>query len=45
MRRLIVLLGTTLILAAPAALAQTATPDSENGRYSFGTVPDGRRGA
>ena len=41
MRRLIVLLGTTLILAAPAALAQTAAPDSENGRYSFSTVADG----
>ena len=40
MRRLIVLLGTTLILAAPAAHAQTATPDSENGRYSFSTVAD-----
>ena len=41
MRRLIVLLGMTLILAAPAAQAQTATPDGENGRYSFGTVADG----
>src|SRR5262244_2736122 len=31
----------TLSLAAAAASAQTATPDSENGRYSFYPVADG----
>jgi hypothetical protein len=31
----------TLSLAVAAALAQTATPDSENGRYSFNPVADG----
>jgi hypothetical protein len=31
----------TLSLAVAAALAQTATPDSENGRYTFNPVADG----
>jgi hypothetical protein len=30
-----------LALAAPQAGAQNATPDSENGRFSFSPVPDG----
>jgi hypothetical protein len=35
-------LALTLSLAGSAiALAQTATPDSENGRYSFNSVSDG----
>jgi len=29
------------VLALGGAQAQTATPDSENGRYSFSAVPDG----
>jgi hypothetical protein len=39
MRRLIVILA--LAAGGPAALAQTAAPDSENGRYSFNQVADG----
>ena len=34
------LLVLAFVLSAPAAQAQT-TPDSENGRYSFSSVPDG----
>ena len=34
------LLALSLVLSAPIAQAQTA-PDSENGRYSFSSVPDG----
>jgi hypothetical protein len=30
-----------LALMAPAAHAQTVTPDSENGRFTFNQVPDG----
>jgi hypothetical protein len=39
MRLLAVVL--TLSLAVGAALAQTATPDSENGRYTFNPAADG----
>ncbi|HEY7302139.1 MAG TPA: hypothetical protein VH684_29960 [Xanthobacteraceae bacterium] len=39
MRLLAVVL--TLSLAVAAALAQTATPDSENGRYTFNPVANG----
>ena len=41
MRRLIVVLALAAAAAGPAALAQTAAPDSENGRYSFNQVADG----
>jgi hypothetical protein len=34
------LLALSLVLSAPIAQAQT-TPDSENGRYSFSSLPDG----
>ena len=37
---IIVLVAATVSLIPAAALAQ-ATPDSENGRYSLSTVPDG----
>jgi hypothetical protein len=40
MRRLIVILALAAA-GGPAALAQTAAPDSENGRYSFNQVADG----
>ena len=40
MRRLIVMLALAAA-GGPAALAQTAAPDSENGRYSFNQVADG----
>ena len=41
MRRLIVVLALAAAAGGPAALAQTAAPDSENGRYSFNQVADG----
>jgi hypothetical protein len=40
MTRNLVILALALAICAPAAQAQTA-PDSENGRYSFSTVPNG----
>jgi len=40
MRNLIIVLVAATVSLSPAAQAQTA-PDSENGRYSFSTVPDG----
>ena len=40
MRMLVVALSLLLADVAPAS-AQTATPDSENGRYSFNPVADG----
>src|SRR5260370_4440620 len=39
--RLITLVLTLWLTASAAASAQTATPDSENGRYSFSAVADG----
>src|SRR5262245_34991929 len=40
--RMLVLAATTLVVTVGIAQAQApATPDSENGRYSFTTVPDG----
>ena len=41
MRRLIALLALAAAAGGPAALAQTALPDSENGRYTFNQVADG----
>ena len=41
MRRLIVVLALAAAVGGPAALAQSATPDSENGRYTFNKVADG----
>jgi hypothetical protein len=41
MRRLIALLALAAVAGGPAALAQTAAPDSENGRYTFNQVADG----
>ena len=41
MRRLILVLALAAAAGGPAALAQTAAPDSENGRYSFNQVADG----
>ena len=41
MRRLIVVLALAAAAGGPAALAQTAAPDSENGRYTFNKVADG----
>jgi hypothetical protein len=41
MRRLIALLALAAAAGGPAALAQTAVPDSENGRYTFNQVADG----
>jgi len=40
MTRSVITLAVALVALAPAAYAQTA-PDSENGRYSFSTVPEG----
>ena len=40
MRCFIIVLVAATVSLSPAAQAQTA-PDSENGRYSFSTVPDG----
>ena len=40
MRRLIVVLALAAA-GGPAALAQTAAPESENGRYTFNQVADG----
>jgi hypothetical protein len=40
MTRSVIALAVALAAVAPAAHAQT-TPDSENGRYTFSTVPDG----
>jgi hypothetical protein len=40
MRRSVIALALALGTLAPAAHAQT-TPDTENGRYTFSTVPDG----
>jgi hypothetical protein len=39
MRRLIIVLA--LAAAAPVAFAQSATPEGENGRYTFNQVSDG----
>ena len=39
--RLFAVTVTLLLAAVAAASAQTATPDSENGRYSFNPVADG----
>jgi hypothetical protein len=39
--RLFAVALTLTLVAATAASAQTATPDSENGRYSFNPVADG----
>ena len=43
MRSIMIVLASVLVsvLALGGAQAQTATPDSENGRYSFSAVPDG----
>jgi hypothetical protein len=41
MRRLIVMLALAAAAGGSAALAQTAAPDSENGRYTFNQVADG----
>jgi hypothetical protein len=41
MRRLILVLALAAVAGGPAALAQTAAPDSENGRYTFNQVADG----
>jgi hypothetical protein len=41
MRRLIVVIVLAVAALAPTAFAQTATPDSENGRYTFNKVADG----
>jgi hypothetical protein len=41
MRSLIVVLLSAFAVLAPPAFAQTATPDSENGRFSFSPAPDG----
>jgi hypothetical protein len=41
MRRLIVVLALAAAALAPAAFAQTAAPDSENGRYTFNQAADG----
>jgi hypothetical protein len=41
--RLLALAFTLLLADLAVASAQTATPDSENGRYSFYPVADGRR--
>jgi len=41
MRRLIAVLALAAAAGGPAALAQTAVPDSENGRYTFNQVADG----
>ena len=40
MRNVMIVLVAATVSLSPAAQAQT-TPDSENGRYSFSTVPDG----
>lgn len=40
MTRSVIVLALVIAACAPAAQAQTA-PDSENGRYSFSSVPDG----
>jgi hypothetical protein len=39
MRRMILMLA--MLAVVPAAHAQTATPDSENGRFTFNQVADG----
>ena len=41
MRRLFIVLALTAAVTAPAAFAQSAAPDSENGRYTFNQVADG----
>jgi hypothetical protein len=41
--RLFALALTLSLVALAVALAQTATPDSENGRYSFNPVANGLR--
>ena len=41
MRRLFVVLALAAAASGPAALAQSAAPDSENGRYTFTQVADG----
>ena len=43
MRSCMIVLASVLVsvLAFGGAQAQTATPDNENGRYSFSAVPDG----
>jgi hypothetical protein len=41
MRRHMLVLALAAAALAPAALAQTSTPDSENGRYTFNQVADG----
>ena len=41
--RLFAVTLTLLLAAVAAASAQTATPDSEHGRYSFNPVADGVR--
>ena len=41
MRRLIAVLALAFAAGGPTALAQTAMPDSENGRYTFNQVADG----
>ena len=40
-RHMLPVLALATVAAVPAALAQTAAPDSENGRYSFNQVADG----
>ena len=41
MRGFAVLIVSAFVGLAPAAIAQTAAPDTENGRYSFSPVTDG----
>ena len=41
MRRLIVVLALAAAVGGPGAFAQSATPDTENGRYTFNRVADG----
>jgi hypothetical protein len=41
MRGFAVLIVSAFVGFAPAAIAQTAAPDTENGRYSFSPVTDG----
>jgi hypothetical protein len=40
-RQMLLVLALTAAAGGPAALAQTAAPDSENGRYTFNQVADG----
>jgi hypothetical protein len=41
MRAFAIVFVSAFVGFAPAAMAQTATPDTENGRYSFSAITDG----